>query len=116
MVWAGQIIENRRGEFCLAKTLGLLTGTVSAHIDAFGFVRRDDSDEVVYLSAREMHSLIDGDRVVIKIVDTDRQGVAKSGQALPDAKAFVCLELFKKTSSRFSIRSQAGPAMPNRAR
>ena len=74
MVRAGQIIENRRGEFCLAEKLDLLTGTVSGHNDGFGFVRRDSGDDDVYLSAREMRSLIDGDRVAIKIVGKDRRG------------------------------------------
>ncbi len=74
MVRAGQIIENRRGEFCLAEKLDLLTGRVSGHSDGFGFVRRDDGDEDVYLSAREMRSLIDGDRVAIKVVGKDRRG------------------------------------------
>jgi ribonuclease R len=77
MVRAGQIIENRRGEFCLAAKLDLLTGTVSGHNDGFGFVRRDDGEEDVYLSAREMRSLIDGDRVAIKIVGKDRRGRAE---------------------------------------
>ena len=74
MVRAGQVIENRRGEFCLVAKLDLLTGTVSGHNDGFGFVRRDDGDDDVYLSAREMRSLIDGDRVAIKIVGKDRRG------------------------------------------
>ncbi|NOR66512.1 MAG: ribonuclease R [Woeseiaceae bacterium] len=74
MVRAGQIIQNRRGEFCLTEKLELLTGTVSGHSDGFGFVRRDDGDEDVYLSAREMRSLIDGDRVAIKLVGEDRRG------------------------------------------
>ncbi len=74
MARAGQVIENRRAEYCLAEKLDLLTGTVSGHSDGFGFVRRDDGDEDVYLSAREMRSLIDGDRVAIKIVGNDRRG------------------------------------------
>lgn len=74
MVKAGQIIQNRRGEFCLTEKLELLSGTVSGHGEGFGFVRRDDGNEDVYLSAREMRSLIDGDRVAIKIAGKDRRG------------------------------------------
>ncbi|MFQ6006329.1 MAG: ribonuclease R family protein, partial [Woeseia sp.] len=74
MVRAGQVIENRRGEYCLTEKLELVTGTVIGHPDGFGFVRRDDSDEDVYLSAREMRSLIDGDRVDIKLAGYDRRG------------------------------------------
>lgn len=74
MVRAGQIIQNRRGEFCLTTKLDLITGMVSGHRDGFGFVIRDDGGDDVYLSAREMRPLFDGDRVAIKIIGTDRRG------------------------------------------
>ncbi len=74
MVRAGQIIENRRGEFCLAKKLDLINGTVSGHRDGFGFVIRDGDGDDIYLSAREMRPLFDGDRVAVKIIGTDRRG------------------------------------------
>jgi len=77
MVTAGQIIENRRGEFCLIERLNLVTGKVSGHRDGFGFVARDDSEDDVYLSAREMRALFDGDRVAIKITGEDRRGRAE---------------------------------------
>ena len=41
---AGQIIENRRREYCLTAKLDLVTGTVTGHPDGFGFVVRDDGD------------------------------------------------------------------------
>jgi len=78
MVRAGQILENRRGEFCLTAKLDLVTGTVSGHRDGFGFVVRDDGEpDDIYLSAREMRSLFDGDRVAVRIVGLDRRGRAE---------------------------------------
>ena len=75
MVRAGQIIENRRGVFCLTAKIDLVTGTVTAHRDGFGFVVRDDGEEDdIYLSAREMRSVIDGDRVAVSVVGLDRRG------------------------------------------
>ena len=75
MVRAGQILENRRGEFCLTAKLDLITGKVSGHRDGFGFVIRDDGDpDDIFLSAREMRSLFDGDRVSIRIVGDDHRG------------------------------------------
>ncbi|MEX0976294.1 MAG: ribonuclease R [Woeseia sp.] len=74
MVRAGQIIENRRHEYCLAEKLELVSGIVSAHRDGFGFVIRGDGEQDVYLSAREMRSLIDGDRVAIKVSGKDFRG------------------------------------------
>ena len=78
MVKAGQILENRRGEFCLTAKLHLVTGKVSGHRDGFGFVIRDDGEsEDVYLSAREMRALFDGDRVAVRIKGLDRRGRAE---------------------------------------
>jgi ribonuclease R len=74
MVRAGQVIENRRGEFCLMERLNLVTGTVIGHRDGFGFVSRDDDDDDVYLSAREMQALFDGDKVAIRVIGKDRRG------------------------------------------
>jgi len=74
MVRAGQVIENRRGEFCLTAKLDLLTGVVSGHRDGFGFVIREDGGDDIYLSAREMRPVFDGDRVAVKIVGKDRRG------------------------------------------
>ncbi len=78
MVRAGQLLENRRGEYCLTAKLDLVTGRVSGHRDGFGFVIRDDGDsEDVYLSAREMRALFDGDRVAVRIKGLDRRGRAE---------------------------------------
>lgn len=85
MVRAGQVIENRRGEYCLSKKLELITGTVLGHRDGFGFVLRDDGGDDAWLSPREMRSLFDGDRVAIKIAGRDRRGK-------PEARVVEILE------------------------
>lgn len=78
MVRTGQILENRRGEYCLTAKLDLVTGTVSGHRDGFGFVVRDDGvPDDVYLSAREMRPIFDGDRVAIRISGKDHRGRAE---------------------------------------
>ena len=75
MVRQGQILENRRGEFCLTAKLDLVTGKVSGHRDGFGFVIRDDGEpDDIFLSAREMRALFDGDRVAVRIKGLDRRG------------------------------------------
>ena len=74
MVRAGQVIQNRGGEFCLSEKLDLIAGTVSGHKDGFGFLIPDRGGDDVYLSAREMRALFDGDRIAIKISGADRRG------------------------------------------
>jgi ribonuclease R len=78
MVRSGQILENRRGEYCLTAKLDLVTGTVSGHRDGYGFVVRDDGEpDDIFLSAREMRPLFDGDRVAVRISGMDRRGRAE---------------------------------------
>jgi ribonuclease R len=67
MVRDGQLIRNRAREYCLTGHLDLIAGSVSAHRDGFGFVRPDEGDEDIYLSAREMRPLWDGDRVALRV-------------------------------------------------
>jgi ribonuclease R len=110
MVRAGQIIENRRGEYCLAKKLELIAGTVSGHADGFGFVSRDDGEQDVYLSAREMRSVIDGDRVAIKIVGTDRRG-------RPEGQIVEVLERgIRETAGQFLRERGIGIVIPDNPR
>ncbi len=74
MVRAGQLIENRRKEYCLTGKLELVPGRVAGHRDGFGFAIPDDGSEDIYLSAREMRVLFDGDRVAARVTGTDRRG------------------------------------------
>ena len=110
MVAAGQIIENRRGEYCLIERLNLVTGTVSGHQDGFGFVRRDDAGDDVYLSAREMQSIFDGDRVAVRIVGEDRRGK-------PEGKLVEVLERgVREVAGQFIRERGIGLVIPDNPR
>jgi len=74
MVRAGQVIENRRREYCLTAKIDLIVGRVAGHKDGFGFVIPDAGGDDIYLSAREMRPLFDGDRVAVKVIGRDRRG------------------------------------------
>ena len=71
---SGQVLVNRAGEYCLSEKLDLVTGTVSAHRDGFGFLIPDNGSVDVYLSEAEMRSLLDGDRVVVRVTSQGRGG------------------------------------------
>jgi ribonuclease R len=72
MVRDGQLLRNRAREFCLTRHLDLVTGTVQAHRDGYGFLSPDDGSDDIYLSGREMRTLWDGDRVAVRISETAR--------------------------------------------
>jgi len=75
MVRDGEILPNRRNEYCLVDRIDLVTGVVSAHRDGFGFVVPDkEGADDVYLSPRTMRELIHGDRVAVRIRGHDRRG------------------------------------------
>jgi ribonuclease R len=72
MVRDGQLLRNRADEFCLTGHLDVVTGTVLAHRDGFGFLRPDDGTADLYLAARQMQLLWDGDRVAARANETSR--------------------------------------------
>ncbi|HAT8247328.1 TPA: ribonuclease R, partial [Legionella pneumophila] len=51
MLRDGQIMQDRRGRFCLLQKINLLRGTVQGHPDGFGFFIPDDGSEDMVLSA-----------------------------------------------------------------
>ena len=74
MVRDGQLHRNRAGQFGLTEALDLVPGRVQAHRDGYGFLIRDDGEEDVYLPARELRNLFDGDRVAARIGPGRRDG------------------------------------------
>lgn len=78
MVSRGQLLQNRRDEYCLLKKIDAITGKVSAHRDGFGFLLPDDDfSEDVFLPPHTMRQLMDGDRVAVVLAGTDRKGRPK---------------------------------------
>jgi ribonuclease R len=71
---AGQLLRNRRDEYCLIDHIDAVAGVVSAHRDGFGFVLRDEGGPDIYLPPAEMRRLLDGDRVAVRIVGHGPRG------------------------------------------
>ncbi len=72
MATAGQLLVNRRGEYCLLEKIDAVVGRVSAHPDGYGFLIPDDGGDDVYLPHAEMRRVLDGDRVAVRITGTGR--------------------------------------------
>ncbi len=77
MVRDGQLFRNRRGGFLSFDHMDLVKGRVQSHPDGFGFVRPEGGGNDVFLPAREMRTVMDGDRVAAKI--TARAGARAEG-------------------------------------
>ncbi len=70
----GQLLFNRRQKYCLVNSKDLIAGRVLGHADGFGFVKPDDASADLFLSPREMKSLMHNDRVVVRVAGLDRKG------------------------------------------
>ncbi len=71
----GEIVRNRRGAYGLIARMDLVRGRVQGHPDGFGFVIPDDEgEEDLFLHARQMRTLMDGDRVLVSIIGINKRG------------------------------------------
>ncbi|MFT4059610.1 MAG: ribonuclease R [Legionella sp.] len=96
MLRDGQIMQDRRGRFCLLQKINLARGTVQGHSDGFGFFIPDDGSEDMFLSAKEMRAAMHGDVVLAYQVGVDRRGrpEAKIHEVLEHANATVVGRFF----------------------
>lgn len=74
MMREGQIFRNRKGDICVMEKLDLIKGVVQGHADGFGFFIADDERADLFLSAKEMHKVLHGDRVLVREAGFDRRG------------------------------------------
>ena len=70
----GQLLRNRRNCFLPADKAQMVPGRVIGHPDGFGFLVPDEGGDDLFLSAREMRSLLHGDRAVARVTGIDRRG------------------------------------------
>ena len=70
----GQIRPSRSGHYQLTHQPNFIEGRVSGHRDGYGFLMPDDGSDDVFLPEKEMQKVLNGDRVQIRIVGTDRRG------------------------------------------
>ncbi|HAT1595918.1 TPA: ribonuclease R [Legionella pneumophila] len=105
MLRDGQIMQDRRGRFCLLQKINLLRGTVQGHPDGFGFFIPDDGSEDMVLSAKEMRAVMHGDVVLAYQSGLDRRGrpEAKIHEVLEHANATVVGRFFTDHGVNFVI-------------
>jgi ribonuclease R len=106
----GQLLANRKGEFCLTARIHLITGTVQGHRDGFGFVIPDDGSDDVFLSARQMREVMHGDRVAVRIKSYDRRGRPEG------AVAEVLERVNAQVVGRFVAQGGVGFVVPDNPR
>ena len=78
----GQLMVNRRDAYCLVDKMHLVRAKIQGHRDGYGFAipfaereaGKTGKPEDIYLSARQMQFVFDGDEVLVSITGVDRRG------------------------------------------
>ncbi len=71
----GQLVRNRQGSYLPVGRADLVRGRIIGHPDGFGFLNPDDHNESdIFLSPREMRAALHGDRAVVQVTHTKRDG------------------------------------------
>jgi ribonuclease R len=101
----GQIMRNRKGAVCVVDKLDLVKGKVQGHPDGFGFVIPEDGSADLVLSAKEMHKVLHGDTVMVRVAGIDRKGrrEAKIVEVLEYANQRVVGRLFMDHGIQFVV-------------
>ncbi|MEO1963409.1 MAG: ribonuclease R [Cycloclasticus sp.] len=74
MLKSGELLFNRKEQYCLVQQSDLETGMVIGHADGFGFLKRDAGGDDMFIPPHEMRALMNGDRVVASKGKLNRQG------------------------------------------
>jgi len=98
MLRDGQVMQDRKGRFCLLQKINLRRGSVQGHPDGYGFFIPDDGSDDMLLSAKEMKTVMHGDMVLAYQAGMDRRGrpEAKIHEVLEHANATVVGRFFSE--------------------
>ncbi|OGV46086.1 MAG: ribonuclease R [Legionellales bacterium RIFCSPHIGHO2_12_FULL_42_9] len=106
----GQIMQDRRGRYCLVGKINLVRGQVQGHPDGFGFFIPDDGSDDMVLSPKEMRAIMHGDHVLAY-----QSGIDKRGR--PEAKIREIIEHANMTIvGRFFSEYGVGFVIPDNKR
>ncbi len=70
----GQVVFNRNGEYGLAEKMDLVRGRIVGHPDGFGFLVPDEGGDDLFLSPKQMRTVLHGDRALACVLGLDRRG------------------------------------------
>lgn len=105
MLRDGQLMQDRRGRYCLLERINLRRGTIQGHPDGFGFFIPDDEADDMVLSAKEMRSVMHGDVVLAYQAGVDRRGrpEGKIHEVIEHANASVVGRFFTEHGVSFVV-------------
>ncbi len=110
MVRDGQLMVDRRGAYGLVDKMDLRHCKVQGHRDGYGFAIPLAGGDDLYLSARQMHFVFDGDEVLVQVRGEDRRG-------RPEGKVVEVLQRgHTQVVGRYQEESGIGFVIPDNGR
>jgi len=70
----GQLLFNRRQQYCLVDSQDLIAGRILSYANGFGFLKPNDAGEDLFISPREMNRVLHNDRALVRVSGIDRKG------------------------------------------
>lgn len=100
------LLERNGKRYVLPRAASLREGSISIHRDGYGFVSTDKEQEDVFVPARFLSGIMNGDRVVVKVERRGRFG-------RPEGQVVRVVERAHKTIvGRYELRHQQGMVIP----
>ena len=106
----GQLMVNRKGAYGLIDKLDLVHGRIQGHRDGYGFLIPLEGGDDLYLSARQMAQVFDGDEALARVSGVDNRG-RKEGKIVEVVKRGTT-----EVVGRYYEESGIGAVMPDNAR
>ncbi len=106
----GQLHVNRRGAYGPVDKLDLIHGRIIGHRDGYGFLSPLDGSDDLYLSARQMALVFDGDEALASIAGIDNRG-RREGKIVEVLKRGTT-----EVVGRYYEESGIGSVIPDNAR
>lgn len=70
----GQLLKNRKHAYGPLASMELIAGRVIGHKEGFGFVEREDGEDDLFLTPRQMRMVFHGDKVLVRVSNIDTRG------------------------------------------
>jgi len=107
---SGDLLRNRAGEYGLTERMDLVRGRVIGHRDGYGFLVPDEGGRDLFLSPRQMRSIMHGDRIVARVTGVDARGRAEG------ALVEILERAVTQVVGRYVTEAGVGLVVPDEAR
>jgi len=95
----GKLVRLKRGRIGLPEEMDLITGTISLTRAGFGFVKCDRTGEEIFVSANDLLTAFDGDRVMVRL---------KAGRHFKGKREGTVLRILERNTTQLVGRLEKG--------